>query len=198
MRKVAIGLLLIMLASCAKKNATLQELKAYVADKENGLAKAISKDDVTIEVTYRPTDLVWARELLKAKDKKVQDEFRENYDSLIYFVISFSRNGSEIENRYTSDPSKFTKVINHLSYDIDRDLSIVLGKDTTQAMDVVFSRTFGGANATSLMAIFSGTDLANESRDITVLFNDTMFGLGSNQFEFKINDIKNTPSLMLN
>ena len=198
MHKIAVFVFVVMLGSCTKDNVTVPELKAYLTDEKNGLTKTISKEGVTVEVTYRPTDLVWANELVKTKDKELQNEIQKTYDSLIYFVFNFSRNGSEIENRYVSDPAKFTNVINYLSYDIDQDLYIVVGKDTTQALDVVFSRSFGGANATNLMAVFGGTDLTNTNKDLKVLFNDTMFGLGSNQFEFKINDIKNTPSLMLN
>lgn len=186
-----------MLSCSGKKIASDQELKAYILDEENGLHKTISKGEVEIELSYRPAELVWANELKEIKNEDSWNELRHSYDSLNYFILHFSRKGQEIESAFVSDPARFTEIISYLSFDMRSDLFMVQEGDTTHALDIMYTRTFGGSSGTSVMAIFGG-DLRKKNNDVKICFNDTMLGLGSTQFEFKITDIKNTPTLAFN
>ncbi|MBA4056947.1 MAG: hypothetical protein C0490_19690, partial [Marivirga sp.] len=119
------------------------------------------------------------------------------YDSLNYFILHFSRNGKEIESAFVSDPANFKKIIDYLSFDLRNNIFLIRGSDTTQALDVVYARTFGGSEGTSVLAVFS-ENLKETGSTIKVCLDDTMLGLGLTEFEFDVNDIKNTPNLMFN
>jgi hypothetical protein len=194
-----IGLLFVMVSvvSCSVKQLPEQDLKSYILNEENGLYKRTVKGDVTIEVFYRPAELVWKSDLQDAKDEGALKELRKNYDTLNYFMMHFSRKGQEIENSFVSNPSYFTEVINYLSFEMSKDVFQINGLDTVRALDVVYTRTFGGSAGTSVMAVFNG-NLKERSENIKICFNDTKLGIGAAEFEFKSSDIKNTPTLILN
>ncbi len=198
MNRLYILLIFIFITSCSyRKVVSAPELKEYILNEEHGLYKKTVKNEVTIEAFYRPAELVWARDLAEIHDPQKRKEQKEIYDSLTYFTLHFSRNGKEIENAYVSDPTKFKAVVSYLSFDINNDLFLLQQKDTTNALDVVYSRTFGIADGTSVMAIFN-KNMSNCDGSLKLCFNDTMFDTGLTEFVFESNDIKKAPTLTSN
>jgi hypothetical protein len=183
--------------SCSVKEVSEQELKAYILDQGNGLYKSFSKDEITLEVSYRPAALVWRNELKEIRDEKAQNELRKSFDSLNYFILRFSKRGGEIENSFISNPARFNEIINYLAFGIRQRLFQVQGSDTTLALDVINARTFGSSTGTTVMAVFNG-NLKEKNENVKLCFNDILLGIGSTEFEFRISDIKNTPTLILN
>lgn len=173
------------------------ELKSYILDPENGLIVAKSKNDAAIEVLYRPSVLVSALQIDGVTDKEERSKTIKQFDSLTYFVVRLSRNGQEIENAFVSDPEKFTKVISYLSSTVAGNIYLTTPNDTIYALDAVYTRMFGAATATSVMAVFD-TDVKDLEGTVNLHFDDTELGLGLNEFEFDANDIKKTPTLNLN
>jgi len=164
---------------------------------DNGLHKSLSKGNLTIEVSYRPADLVWRNELRKAVDEMVQDQLRKDYDSLNYFILRFSKNGEEIESAFVGSPTKFEEVTNYLAFGMQQHLIQVNGEDSSRVLDVIHTRTFGTSHGSSVMAIFNG-NLKHKDNSVKLYLNDAVLGIGTAEFEFKISDIKNTPPLTLN
>jgi hypothetical protein len=198
MRPVFLILFLLVVSACTQqKVVSEQELKAYVLDTKNGLRKETEKNDVTIEVLYRPTELVLAQQLDGVTDQNERRKTIANFDSLSYFVLKLSRKGQEIENAYVSDNEKFVHVINYLSSSIGKNIYLVTERDTIHALDAVYARMFGASTATSVMIVFD-EKLRARSGDIKFCLNDTELGLGQNEFEFDLSDIKKAPTLNLN
>ncbi|HEY8936107.1 MAG TPA: hypothetical protein VIM65_12835 [Cyclobacteriaceae bacterium] len=185
------------MAACSGKRVSEQELKSYILNDENGLHKNRKINDIDIDVFYRPAELVWIKDLEEISDPVKREAQQEAIDTLSYFMFHFSRNGKEIENAYVSNSSEFTSVINYLSFDIANDIHIISGSDTTDALDVMYARTFGGMGSTGVMAIFN-KDVRKNNKNIKVYFDDSVFGTGNSEFDFLIDDIKKTPTLTIN
>ncbi len=185
----------IFFSSCGNRRvSTAEELKAYIVSDENGLHKKELKNDLTIDVFYRPTELVWASDLAEIQDAKEKAKQKQSYDSLSYFMLHFSRKGKELENAYVSDPAKFKAVVEYLSFEISNDLFILHEGDTLHALDAVYSRTFGIAEGTAVMVVFR-ENLSQYSGSLKLCFDDTLLGTGLTEFAFNTSDIKNIPTL---
>ena len=186
-----------LMACQEKKIVSEQELKDYVLDPENGLRKQSEKNGVDLEVIYRPSELIIAQQLDGINDKEERSKTIKSFDSLTYFVLKLSRKGQEIENAYVSDEAKFVQVINYLSSSIGSNIYLLQESDTIRALDAVYTRMFGSATSTSVMAVFD-TNLKEEKGSLKFYLDDTELGLGKNEFVFDISDIKKAPTINLN
>ncbi|MEO7988564.1 MAG: hypothetical protein ABI663_03425 [Chryseolinea sp.] len=194
-RLIFLFLMCSLISSCGnRKIGTAGELKAYIANDENGLHKMELKNDLTIEAFYRPTELVWARDLADIHDVQERAKQKQVYDSLSYFMLHFSRKGKELENAYVSDPTKFKAVVDYLSFNISNDLFILHDADTLHALDAVYTRTFGISEGTAVMVVFK-ENVSRYSGSLKLCFDDAEFGTGLTEFSFNTRDIKNIPTL---
>jgi hypothetical protein len=186
----------IILSGCTKALPEAQ-LNAYINDDDNGLHKQQQSNDVTLDVFYRPSDLVWIRNIHAAKDESSRQKLLGQIDSLTYFLIHLSSGGAELENKYASDPDEFANIVSYLSDGIANDLFLTHGADTIKAASVLYARTFGSTNATRVLAAFEAR-VHDLDGDITLHFNDTKLDVGDLEFDFKTRDLKNTPKLQIN
>jgi hypothetical protein len=189
--------LLILFACREQRIVSEQELKDYIMEPENGLRKHHEKNSIDIEVIYRPTELVLAQQLRGVTDEAERVKTIQNFDSLSYFIIKLSRKGREIENAYAGDTEKFLKVIRYLSSELPANIYLINNRDTIPALDAVYARMFGAATATSVMAVFD-CNLQKKKGTMKLCLDDTELGLGQNQFQFDLSDIKKAPTLNLN
>lgn len=197
MKKLSWVLAFVGLFACGEQRiVTEQELKDYTLDPSNGLIKQASTNGVEIEVVYRPTDLVLAQQLQGLTNENERRKEIESFSGLSYFVVKISRHGQEIENTYAGDPSKFTNVVSYLSSGLRANMYVVNGSDTIPSLDAVYTRMFGAATATSVMTIFE-TNVKTLTGNLKFCFDDTVLGLGRNEFVFDLADIKNAPTLNL-
>jgi hypothetical protein len=196
MRIILLSFLLLIFWSCQKRIVDESELKTFLMDPENGLIKKSENKDITIEVIYRPSELLSCQQIKGEEDADERKSIIDNFDSLTYFIVRLSRNGEEIENEYAGDSEQFTAMVNHLSSTIGNDFYLVNKQDTIKTLDVSYTRMFGSGSGTSVLTVFD-TKLEDENGEVVLCFNDSYFGLGMNQFEFSLKDIKNTPTLNL-
>src|SRR4051794_6894045 len=89
---------IIFLAGC-QEDLSRQQLIDYTLDPANGLYKKETKGNVTIEVVYRPSQLIAeqdARGLTLTSDQV--DSINNYFSEIDYFLLRLSRNSDEIEN----------------------------------------------------------------------------------------------------
>jgi hypothetical protein len=198
MRSLFTLLMIGSLMGCSEQRVVSEaELKSYILNPENGLIVTRNKNDVAIDVLYRPSVLVSALQIDGITDKEQRNKTIKQFDSLTYFIIRLSRNGQEIENAFVSDPEKFSKVISYLSSAVAGNIYLTTPNDTLRALDAVYTRMFGAATATSVMVVFD-TNAKDLEGTVNLHFDDTELGLGLNEFEFDADNIKKTPTLNLN
>lgn len=198
MRYLTLILIFFLPGGCTERRVVSeQELKEYVMDPENGLRKSSENNGIDIEIMYKPTDLILAQQLDGLTDARERTKTISNFTNLSYFVITLSRKGQEIENAFAGDPEKFLRVTNHLASGIAAEIYMLNDTDTLPALDAVYTRMFGAATATSLMAVFD-VNLKDQDGELKVCLKDTELGIGQNVFAFDLADIKKAPNLNLN
>lgn len=184
----------ILFLGCSGKiqHVSEKELKAYVTDPRNGLLKSTVTGGTVIEVIYRPRDLIIAQNAGTGMVLWMEEE--RKLDSLDYFVLRLSRNGGEIQSALASDAVKFNRAIAYLSGGIQNDIYLLSGSVTFAPEQVIFVPTFGSAGATSVMLVFRSS-LSARSGDFSIVFEDAVFGTGSNEFVFSSDRIRSVPRL---
>lgn len=198
MKVLSIILIAVSIAGCGGRNVVSEkELKSYISDPENGLSKSVMKGDINVNVLYRPSELVVAQQIAGVTNAEEIKQAHKDFDSLSYFVLKLDRDGQEIENKLVSDPERFGRVISHLSSGIASDIYVVADRDTLYAIDAIYTRMFGSAAATSVMAIFDKS-LKEKSGTLKFHLDDETLGIGNVDFEFLTSDIKKAPTLNLN
>ncbi len=167
---------------------TLNELELYPFNEENGILKSIDKDEIHLEVNYKPRDLV---------KQQLKQTSSEQYisDSLDYFILRVSKNNAQVENAYATDKSRLLNLINYFSSISDR-IYLVTKTDTIPALDAVYAPTFGSTKSTQLMLVFDSY-LSSQTGEVKLVFDDTFFGIGQSEFQFTIEDIKRIPRLKI-
>jgi hypothetical protein len=190
-------LLLILLACHSKKMLSKEELVQYPLDPEHGLIQKVKKGNTQLEIYYKPKDLILDQQMAGVQDEREIAKIKSDLDSVDYFVVQLSRDEKEIENTYASDPNRFNEVINYLSYYAAKDFKMITSSDTLPVLDLAYTRTFGSTHVTNILAVFN-SGLHYRKGKAKIVFDDTVLGTGVSEFEFNINDIKNTPRLKTN
>jgi hypothetical protein len=183
--------MLVVLVSCRPKTATVSELNLYLTDPEHGLSKTLAKEDIKLELIYRPRELVF---IGQAGADKVKREAR--LDSMDYFVLRLSRSGKVIEHIYGADQSEYNRVIGYLDGELTKDISLQYDGTLIHPEGVALMPSVSGTDASTIMLVFKSA-LQKYDGQFTVIFNDSMFGTGRTDFEFNSRDIKRVPSIRM-
>ncbi len=183
-----------LFSGCKPNHVSADRLVSYVADESNGLRKSVISSGTTIEVIYRPTDLLVHQELAGSSATPEQIETsREKYSQYLYFILSLS-----IENKealHQSAGSQYGDLIQILSFKMNSYVSLTTAaSDTIPVADFMLNRTFGMATSTDVLFVFSkektqGTDW--------VQFNLNEFGLGTGnqRLRFAMRDLEDAPQI---
>jgi hypothetical protein len=170
------------------------DLNQFVMNEENGLTQENLHDLVDIEVTYRPRDLVIEQMLDKEYSQQQFDSIGHLLDSVDYFVIRFTKNGEDVVNSYAGDETSFSAITNYLSYEISKDIRLIVGEKAIPVDDFVYQQGFGVAKASSLLVAFKSAMFTRDS-DFSVVIEDSRFNTGVNEFKFQAEDITSIPRL---
>jgi hypothetical protein len=191
---VAVGLL-----ACADNTVrTVDELRAYTLDKEHGLHIESEQKSVAIDVLYKPKDFVVFQEIEDRSFTTEQvDSVSQAFRHYDYFVLDLTRNGKEIVNSFADDPAMFQRAVNYFSYDVGKDIRLIVDHDTLPVADFIYARSYSIGKGASIQVGFK-SELSAKSGKAHLQWLDMMCGSGLHNFEFNISDIKDTPKLLLN
>nr|AGM16421.1 putative lipoprotein precursor [uncultured bacterium] len=192
-----ICLFISLFTSCSEKRTlSEEELRLYVQNPENGLISKVEKNGALVELSYRPKELIIAQEVGYADPIKWEGE-EKRLDSVEYFILRLSKNGDEIENGYVSEPEKYNTILNYLNGPVSGDLRLYVSNRVVKAESAIFVPSFGSGTATSVMVLFR-QNLAEIDESFSVVYDDSILGLGRCEFSFAADAIKNIPKLIRN
>lgn len=194
MNKVYPVLIFLCVVACGPERLAEQELREYLADPGNNLARESAHAGTRVEVIFWPTDLVFGSELAMMKSQADRNEFLKQYEQYQYFLMRFSSNGQEIENQFAADTQQFQEAISYLDNGLAQDVSMVVKTDTLRPEQVSFVRSYGMAGASSVLVVFKTKSESNVNGGEIVL-SDSKFGTGLTKYAFDPNDIKKVPQL---
>jgi hypothetical protein len=178
------------------KTASL-DLQQYIAAPKHHLTITKIFNGTELVVSYRPVDLLLSQDLQRYRkyDGHIVDSLRALYDGNIYFSLTLSKNGAEIENQYINDKIAYNDVIKYLNSGIGKQLSVKI--DNHAAVPIsghAFVRMYGTTGKTHIVIVCKKDDILS-SKTFDIILNDTQLGIGTSAFSFVTEHLKNIPTI---
>jgi len=186
----------LFLSSCAFKGHVNKEtLVEYVNNVNNGLAKEVIASNIRYKIVYKPLDLIIEQEL-RANSNYKQDSLKNLYSNCLYFILSISRDSSDVLSLPRPD---FTSLLKTISFELNN--KIILTENSTNSVfylgDFIYPRMYGSTRSASILLCFKDPGLQNIS-DFTISVQDFVNNSPHNlEFEFESIDLENIPKLKL-
>lgn len=187
-------ILLFIISSCNKNFDTQEEMMDYIKDERNGYSQTKTINGITVNITYKPTELmVYQESVNKNYSKAKKNLLKMKYDKCIYFIVSYSKNDKEILSTISNSREQFNSVQNTLSFQMDEKMSLVNNKsDTIPLIGFNFPRTYGMARSTNLLFVFERNSTVKESSKFYFNITDIGVGIGDITFKYDSNIINKT------
>lgn len=192
-RCLALSLVMAFTNCTTKSVRTEAELAKYILEPANGLIKTIEAGDITLEVMYKPTDLIVAQEADGETLSAQQiDSLKQVFSQYDYFILRLSKSGKDLASAYAQNDAEFNKVSEYLTSLIGQDMTLICGKEVLSVEDFMYAPTFGSSKTSDLLVAFKHIDT---DTDVTFQLNDQLFGTGISQFIFNSSELYATPKL---
>jgi hypothetical protein len=187
----------VLICSCSNPAYLSQEDLSQYLSTSHKLSNAIVSNDVTIKVTYKPTDLLVAQELGMNKnptEKEIRDA-RNKYNSHYYFAVSFSKSGREILSASTGGVNNFSDLLQRISFRMAEVVNLTTSnRDTIPVADYVYNRSFGMGHSTDLLFVFDKSKTKN-SESIQINLDEFGLGTGKQSIRFNVSDLQSAPKI---
>jgi hypothetical protein len=191
---IAVIVLLIGLSSFFSAGKVLSEkdLYQYITIADNGLSKEKNIGDVKLKILYKPSDLLVAQEL-KTNAQENIEELKKKYHSYYYFILSISKEDSELERYYVRNGENFSNKVEQLSFGMGQFLKIITSEgDTASIVDYMYPRMYGATGASSFILIFNNEKI-KKSEWFDLYFQYPDLEIGKQKFRFNTRDIERCP-----
>ena len=188
-------LFIIMLVSCSSPESLSPEaLNKYIQDADHGLVQKAEVNGYTIQVNYRPTDLLVDQELHhKPADKNEIESLRKKYGAYYYFILSLSKDNKEALHQTGGD--QYSDLVQTLSFRMNNYVNLTTSAtDTIPTGDFILNRTYGLSDATSLLFVFR-REKAKDKEWVQFNLNEFGLNIGNQRFRFKTKDLENVPKI---
>ena len=171
-----------------------------MADPANGLIQTQEKDGITITCAYRPTPLLVLQDLAGASEPETttsRDSLGRAYAGKTYCVLSFSRNGSEIENAFVTDPPAYQQVLTYLNTGMAADAYLATSsQDSVPALASMYLRQYGNTGRSTVLLVFNTSKLQPEA-GFHLTVQAQRLGLGTLRFPFTAHALAALPALQM-
>lgn len=185
-----------ILMSCTN-NLSPKKYVNWVDNSEHGLIKTVENQKSILTCKYTPAEYTILKQFKPNEPINEMDfaEQLEEVKDMYHFIFRFeNKDGSNIiKDNYTTGEQFQTKSM-YLSYDIRLDLKLVQGKDTTMCALNHHERTYNNTPYEQILLAFPKVN----DNDITLIFNDRVFGFNRTKFFFSKETLNDIPKLDLN
>jgi hypothetical protein len=179
------------------KNLNKEDINAYISEPSNGLIKSKKIGAVSIEVLFKPSDLLIHQDWKSIQVSSDKEGLIKNYNAHYYFILSISNGGQELESDMAKKNESMDQAIDELSFGMGQYITIVNDKnDTISIEDYAYPRTYGGSTRSSFILAFRNEKLKN-AETFKVCIDYPYLMVGKQEFEFEINNIQAVPSLKM-
>ncbi|MDZ4147271.1 MAG: hypothetical protein U1C58_03215 [Flavobacteriaceae bacterium] len=195
MKRISLITFIFLICSCTDKKFNEKDaFLAYLVDKENGYLQKKEINGIAFTLMYKPTDLMTMQELDSSVSFK---DIRTRYDDYIYFLLSMSRNNSELLNSTVGNSDDFGRLVNKLSFEVDSYVHLFTeDRDTLMIADFIYPRLFGMSNSTSILLVYPrDKGLLAKSDFLNLTVQDIGFFTGEVRFKISTKLINNEPKL---
>jgi hypothetical protein len=171
---------------------TAEELVHFLQSPENNLSYYAQHEDLTISLSYKPTDLMVYQELGDSPADYTQlNNLQKKYDAYYFFILSFSH-----ESRNTQLAGSIFEKVQKLSFDLNNYVNL-----TTSSDDTIYVGEFApvrsivpSGNTSDIVIVFK-KDKSKGQEWVQFNLNEFGLGIGDQQFKFRVNDLEQIPRL---
>jgi len=186
----------LLLAGCSRP-LPIAAYRAYLADPANGLTHTREVNGATVSCTYHPGALLLWQELqtAPARTAPVRDSLARLYAGKTYCALSFSRNGSEIENALVTNPAAYQQALTYLNTGLAADSYLATSpRDSVRALASMYVRQYGSTGKSTVLLVFNTSKLTPEKGFHLTLLPQPL-GLSRLRFPFAGRDLAALPAL---
>ncbi|MGD1847897.1 MAG: hypothetical protein ACFB10_21085 [Salibacteraceae bacterium] len=186
---LSVLLVVALFTACAPGTMPARQFANWCDQPENGLVKARQLSGLNFTLTYQPQQLVAWRN---------QDTTRQGqgFDGWEYYHLKIGRQGSnrELLKELATTPESYQQLVNHLSFQFQKGISLQAGDTQLPCLHYHFERTYGLSPEVDLVFAFKNTDPEFEqNRRITI--EDPIFGTGILNFQLQGADLQTAQAI---
>lgn len=176
-----------MIVSC--QGITKDEYIKWIEDNDHGLNKTKTISDFNYSIQYKPIEYILY--------KKNNDSLKiKDFDDLHYIDLTLAhKDYSEYLKINLKEKEDYYHRLKYFSFDIQNDLSLVDGKDSSKCVFSHFERTYG---ITPYIKIVLAFDKNKEStNDLFFVYHDHIFNNGIISIPIERKNINNIPKIKI-
>lgn len=175
--------------SCGPKVLEEADLMEFIKDGDNGLMKAVKQDDFEITLTYKPTDVIVKQQM---ENSSQRDSLRDVYSQYIYFTLTITKYGKDLESIFAHDLGTFASKIEYLTSQFSQNITLRTSSATSSVEDYLYVRSFG-SGPSNFLVVFKKP----EKDRFKIIVNGVHLSFGQTEFSFNQSDLENVPHLKL-
>lgn len=180
-----------------EEKVTVQEFVTWCADKNNKLCKSKDISDIRFNLTYMPAPSMAFLELrTETYDFPKFQETCDHYAEMTYFNLKLEviDGTGELLKYKLQSPAQYDQRVKYMSFDMQKDICLVQGKDTLLPGLFQFERIFEVAPYSTVMVAFDNKKF-NRDNEFTIIYNDKLFEKGFVKFNYKNKQLINLPNI---
>lgn len=176
---------------------SVQDFVMWCADKNNKLNKSKDISDIRFNLSYLPAPSMAFLELrTESYDFPKFQETCNHYEDMTYFnfKIEVIDGSGELLKYKLESPAQYDGRVKYMSFEMQKDICLVQGRDTLLPGLFHFERIFEVAPYSTVMFAFD-TKKFNKDNEFTIIYNDKLFNKGFVKFNYKNKQLINLPNI---
>lgn len=175
----------------------LGDFVIWVNNKENKLLKVKEISDINYQMSFTTKECLAYQEL---KDEEyTKEKFAEttkHYEGMTYFnfKIEVEEGAGELLKYKLASPQQYNSRITYMSFEMQKDICLVQGKDTLYPGLYHFERIFSIAPYATVLMAFDNKKF-NTDEEFTIVYNDRLFNKGLIKYNYSSKQLIDLPNI---
>lgn len=191
-----LALLIFTFSSCRQDSMSPTDYLAWCDSKKSGLKIERTFDNISLSLLYKPIQFNRAMQLFRGDTSSVN--LSKEDSSLIQFNLTIkSQTAEKNVLKLETDQKGYFERVNYFLQNAENDFKLIVGNREYPCVMCHFEPNYGLAPQNTLLLTFA-TDKTRYDEDLTLIFNDQVFGNGIVEIKLNGSDIKAANSILIN
>lgn len=175
----------------------LDRFVTWINDEENHLLKVKEISDINYQMSYTPKECLAYQEL--KGEEYTKEKFAEttkHYEGMTYFnlKIEVEEGAGELLKYKLTSPQQYNSRITYMSFEMQKDICLVQGKDTLYPGLYHFERIFSIAPYATVLLAFDNEKFKTD-QEFTLVYNDRLFNKGFIKYNYSSKQLIDLPNI---
>ena len=169
------AMVIVLIGACESKALSPKQYLHWIATHKDQLTVSSSKDgEILHSITYIPAGWLAIKEAGEKQPRQIADALME-YNGLEYYRLRLAlRSGQgDILQYAAANTDEYYARVSYFSFDMQNDVSMLIGKDTFPCRLFHFERNYGAAPYLDFMLGFDPPETGNVDR--TLIYYDPVY-----------------------